>query len=421
MKILFLAHRIPFPPDKGDKIRSYHQIRYLSKKHDIYLATTLDEQSDRKYVNGLRKYCKQIIAIHLNRKISLLRSMLTTPSFSVASFYDPELQKYVDAIIEKEKIDTIFCFCSSMAEYVFRSRFYRDNKLPGVKLIMDFVDLDSDKWAQYATYTRYPINLIFKLENSRLFRYECEINRLFDYSIFVSDREERIFKNEHPAMQNVHVIPNGVDSQYFTPKLQELIKCDTNQSQSTDQWIDGEIKYDSPYKKNKPILLFTGIMNYFANEDGVRWFCDTILPKIKQKIPEVEFYIVGNKPTRIVRKLSMLKGVNVTGYVEDIRPYYWYADVCVIPLRIARGLQNKVLEAMATGNAVIATSNASDGITCRNGEDIIIADQVDDFAQRTVEVIKNAEERRRLGKNAVVNITENYSWERNFKVFDRLL
>jgi glycosyltransferase involved in cell wall biosynthesis len=424
MNILFLCHRIPFPPNKGDKIRSYNELKYLSKRHDIYLATTLDAISDKEYIDGLIPYCKEICAVHFNRNVGMVRRLLTLPSFSVASFYSRQLQQYVDSVLTEKNIDTILCFCSSMAEYVFRSRAFRSRKSSDFKLVLDFVDLDSDKWAQYAKYSKMPLSMIFSIENKRLFNYEIKINNTFDYSIFVSEREKRIFKNLYPSMQNVHVIPNGVDAYYFFPK-KEVDACLPTTCDAGDR-VSAGIKtsrqFDSsPYRKDVRNILFTGIMSYLANEDGVKWFCNQILPLIWGKIPDVEFYIVGNHPSRIVRKLGTREGVTVTGFVEDIRPYYWHADVCVIPLRIARGLQNKVLEAMATGNAVVATSNASDGIICQNKQNILIADTETNFAARVIELLNDDKRRLKMGANAVLNILEHYSWNRNFSAFDEIL
>ena len=162
-------------------------------------------------------------------------------------------------------------------------------------------------------------------------------------------------------------------------------------------------------------------MDYHANVDGVTWFCNKVFSAIKNEFPESQFYIVGNRPTNAVWNLSEIDGVTVTGYVDDIRNYYWMADVCVIPLRIARGLQNKVIEAMATGNAVVATSNASDGIVCHNNLDIVIADDEERFANEVISLLKDENRRKEMGRKAVENIHHHYSWEANLKAFDDLL
>ena len=395
MNILFLAHRIPYPPDKGDKIRSFNEIKYLSENNNIYLGTILDVESDQEYLVELKRYCKEVYSVYFYKKLRIIKSVIQDVPFSVSYFYNFDLQEYVNEILENENIDIVICFCSTMAEYIFRSRPYKEKELNNISLIMDYVDLDSDKWLQYSRYTRFPYNLLYKLENKWLLKYEININRTFNQSVFVSQREVDVFRKLYPEVKNVHFILNGVDSDYFTPEKS------TQNSQN--------------------ILVFTGVMDYFANEDGVKWFCENIFHKIKAEIPDVLFYIVGNRPTKRVLKLSKIKGVFVTGYVPDIRKYYLMANVCVIPLRIARGLQNKILEAMATGNAVVATTNASDGLIYNKKVDIIIADEEEAFAREVITLLKDEKRRKEIGIKAIENIQQNYSWQVNLKAFDNLL
>lgn len=402
MNILFLSHRIPYPPDKGDKIRSFNEIKYLSKKNNIYLGTVLEHESDIEFVEALKKYCREVHAVFFERRIKLFKNLFHRLPFSVVNFYDKGLQEYVDKTLKEKQIDVVICFCSSMAEYIFKTPLFKEKKMGIIKLIMDYIDLDSDKWLQYATYARLPVNLLYKIENKRLFKYEIKVNKTFNHSIFVSQREVDVFKKLYPEVKNIHIISNGVDHDYFSPK----------QKQNPSQFAT---------RNSRPILIFTGVMDYFANEDGVNWFCKNIFPKIRSEVPNIQFYIVGNKPTNLVWSLTEIDGVTVTGYVNDIREYYWMADICVIPLRIARGLQNKVLEAMATGNAVIATSNATDGIICHNKKDIIIENDKDKFAKEVISLLKDKYRREEIGRNAVENIRQNYSWEENLKGFDDLL
>lgn len=402
MNILFLAHRIPYPPNKGDKIRSFNEIKHLSKEHSIFLVTTLDEPEEEEYVSELSQYCEDVYAVYFNRRARLLAQLMKPLPFSVLSFYDNDIQVYVDKLILNNRFDAIIVFCSSMAQYVLDSEAYKKGRLSDVRLILDFVDMDSYKWAQYGKYSRFPLSMIYQIENRRLFKYEVKLNALFGSSVFSSVREVKAFLKHHPDAQNVEAVPNGVDFQYFC-----LEKDHSNK---------GEI-----LPKHGPILLFTGVMDYFANEDGVVWFCNSIFPTIRAAIPDVEFYIVGNKPTDLVWALTELDGVTVTGFVPDIRPYYWMADVCVVPLRIARGLQNKILEAMATGNAVVATSNASDGILCSDNHDIVIAETEEAFSSQAVYLLNDASKRHSLAENARKNILHNYSWEKNMMELDRLL
>ena len=402
MNILFLCHRVPFPPNKGDKIRSFNEIKYLSKRHSIFLGTILEEETEKANIKVLEKYCKEIHAVHFRRKLKLIKSLFSGKSFSVSNFYDKALQEYVNTTLSEKKIDTVICYCSSMAKYLFENNLYKQRKLGDMQLVIDFVDLDSDKWLQYSRYSRFPMRMIYRIENRRLFEYEIKINQQFDHSIFVSEREVQVFKTLYPKARNVTVIPNGVDYEYFSTR-----ETGANDHQSLKDW--------------QPKLVFTGVMDYFANEDAVKWFCEKIFPRVKADFPRTQFYIVGNKPTNAVKALSNIEGVTVTGYVDDIRTYYWMADVCIIPLRIARGLQNKVLEAMATGNAVVASSNASDGIICHKNIDIVIADEEESFAKEVIGLLKDEKRRKEIGRRAVENIRSHYSWENNLQAFEKLL
>ncbi len=396
MNILFIAHRIPYPPNKGDKIRSFNEIKFLSQGHDIYLGTILDQPSDEQYVLGLKEYCKEVHAVYFNKRVALLKNILKGKPFSVCSFYHTPLQKYIDKVLAENNIDVVICFCSSVAEYVFKTPAFLKKEQNGIKFILDYVDLDSDKWGQYATYSRFPLSWVYAFERRRLLQYEIKINQLFHHSFFVSKREVDMFKGRYPDAKNLAYISNGVDFEYFSPKKRSV-------------------------KNDKPILIFTGVMDYFANEDGVAWFCNHVFEKIKEKIPNTQFYIVGNNPTEAVKNLSKIEGVHVTGYVDDIREFYWMADICVIPLRIARGLQNKVLEAMATGNAIVATSNASDGVIVHEDMDIIIADDEDHFARAVVALLEDEAKRIALGEKAKENVYRHYSWDANLAKLGALI
>ncbi len=223
MNILFLCHRIPYPPNKGDKIRSFNEVKYLSKKHKIYLAFLIDNEKDLPYVNELKKYCETIDYDFISpgwQKIKSLPYLLSRKPLTVSYFYSKKLQKAVDYRLLTIKFDAIFAFSSPMAEYVlkskvFRSRFDRGERINDPMLIIDFVDVDSDKWRMYAEYSQFPKTLIYKNEWKSLMAYEKKIGKAFDISIFVSDAEVKLFKSFAPDV-NAISIPNGVDLSYFS-------------------------------------------------------------------------------------------------------------------------------------------------------------------------------------------------------------
>ena len=404
MKILYISHRIPYPPNKGDKIRSFNEIKYLSSFHEIDLAALVDNPADFRYESDLKKYCKEVMLAPLSPlkgKVRGLYWLLRDMPLSAGYFYSGSLQKKIDMLLSRNDYDAIVCFSSPMAEYLYASQFcnrlFSKKKYP--RLIMDFCDLDSDKWRQYAQNSTFPMNLIYRMEYKFLLEYEKKINRTFDRSIFISQQEADLFYHLYPRGCNISVIPNGVDHQYFSPQGSPL---------------------PAPEKK-WPVLLFTGAMDYHANVDGVCWFCADIFPLIKKKYTDAQFYIVGSHPHPSVKELEKIKDVHVTGFVEDIRPYYEMADVSVIPLHIARGVQNKVLEAMSMGKAVVATSTAVKGIAADHQGNLQIADTAQDFARSVFLFLENEKLRHQVGSNLRSFVKTHYDWESNMKYLEELL
>jgi len=278
---------------------------------------------------------------------------------------------------------------------------------------MDFVDVDSDKWAQYARYVRFPKSWIYKLESKRLSDYEKKVAESFDHSIFVTQAEAEVFKKRNPHIQSIIAISNGVDLDYFSPTSSQQPGLSTQKPATSNQQPETIT--------HQPIIVFTGAMDYYANIDGVVWFTKDILPLIKKEIPAIQFYIVGSNPTKEVLSLSSNNGVTVTGYVPDTRDYLNKATVAVVPLRIARGIQNKILEAMAMGIAVVATPQAFEGIEAQQGRDLILGENAEKIAEEVIQLIKKVALRRSLGDNARRIIEENYCWSKNLSRFDSIL
>ena len=428
MKILYLAHRIPYPPNKGDKIRSFNEIKYLSRLHTVDLTCLADQINDVAYENDLKKYCNKVFVDYLSpirTKWSGILSFMSGKAISVGYFYKKSVQAVVDQWLSETQYDAIICFSSSMAEYVFCNtklgrfvsekipEFCTNNKLNTPKpanhnplLLMDFCDVDSDKWRQYAQKAKFPFNIIYSFEYHRFLEYEKKINRAFNHSVFVSEKESELFLSLYPQAKNLCVISNGVDYNYFSPHRAEKL---------------GVPSAEHIPKNSGPVLVFTGAMDYHANVDGVLWFSESVLPEIKKEFPKTLFIIAGSNPHPKVQKLSEKGGIIVTGFVRDIRPYYQAADVFVAPLRLARGVQNKVLEAMSMEKAVVATSAALSGISANNGEHVLIADSPRDFFNGVLHLIKNKSAGIQLKQKAREFIVDNYSWDLNLNLFDKLL
>jgi sugar transferase (PEP-CTERM/EpsH1 system associated) len=278
---------------------------------------------------------------------------------------------------------------------------------------MDFVDVDSDKWTQYSKYARFPMSWIYGLEGRRLADYERKVAEAFDHSILVTDSEVKIFKNRNPHIKNIIAISNGVDLDYFSPAVFQK-QAARSQPPQTVSPLPSAISH-------QPIIVFTGAMDYFANIDGVVWFAKDILPLIKKEIPAIQFYIVGSNPTKEVLSLSSNNGVTVTGYVPDTREYLNRAVIVVVPLRIARGIQNKILEAMAMGIPVVATPQAFEGIEAKPGRDLILGEDVEKIAEGVIRLIKEVSLRKCLSGSGRAVIEKNYNWTKNLEKLNSIL
>jgi sugar transferase (PEP-CTERM/EpsH1 system associated) len=281
-----------------------------------------------------------------------------------------------------------------MAEYLFRSR--HPDKVAAAVRVMDLIDVDSEKWRQYANSRPPWAAWIYRYEARCLAAYEAQIVRTFDRVLVVSEAEKGQIPPEL-QLANLRAMPNGVDLEYFSPA------------------------HPGRYEASEPLLVFTGMMDYWPNVDGVQWFVEHIFPRIRVAVPEVRLLIVGNRPTAQVRKLGGTPGVTVTGFVEDIRDYVGAAEVCVVPLRIARGIQNKLLEAMAMGKPVISTPQAFEGLRAEAGRDVLVAEDEVAFAAAAIQLLADKRRSAELGRNARSCVERNYAWAANLSGLDDLI
>ena len=389
MNILYLAHRIPYPPNKGEKIRAFHQIQYLSKRHTIHLCTFVDDPDDLPYVPVLRKYCASVEVFYRGNGPTLLlaaAAFLRRRPLSVSLFYRRAFAEKVRKMSTTEKFDCVLVSSSSMAQYA--------SILPEVPKIIDFIDVDSEKWRSYAQHHSFPLAMIYRLEAERLARYEEQAAHIFDHSILISEEERSVFQKRVNG-RPVSVISSGVDLEYFSPRESE----------------------GSP-----PAIVFTGAMDYFPNTDAVQYFCQDVFPLVRNSAPEAQFYIVGRNPTREVRALQKWPNVIVTGTVPDVRPYLARATVSVAPLRLARGVQNKVLESMAIGVPVVGTVESFKGIAATEGDGIRIATDRYSFAEHIVRLFRSgASFRSQLARRARLYVERHHRWEIQGAQLERLL
>lgn len=391
-RLLLLVHRIPFPPDKGDKIRSYHMLRHLAARYQVCLGAFIDDPSDMQHEAPLRALCHEVRLFPIQpraRKLASLAGLLVGEPLSVCHYRDRRMSRWIESVRQKGHVRAVVTCSSTMA------RFVAGREWSGVTRIADFVDVDSEKWRQYADSARPPLSWVYAREARTLLDYERRIAASFTRTLFVSEAEAALFAARAPeAADRVGHLSNGVDADYFDP----------------DQQLA------DPYPQGGPVIVFTGAMDYRPNVDAVTWFVEAILPAIARQRPDARFWIVGNRPSRSVRELGRGNGVTVTGRVPDVRPYLKHASVVVAPLRIARGLQNKVLEALSMARPVVCTAPAAEGIDPEGRHVAAIEDDAERFAAATLRAMQGGarEDGRRL-------VLERFSWRRHLGALDRMI
>ena len=398
VNILYIAHRIPYPPNKGDKIRAFHEVRALATIADVYLCALVDDPDDWQHEAALRELCAHVSLVNLNprlKKVLALRGLLTGKPMSVEYFYEKKLQQAVDAVLAERTFDAIVCFSGTSAEYLFQSKeaaVFAAAESTRPRLIMDFCDVDSLKWKEYAQRAAFPLSLLYCAEGQLLARYERKVAQSFDHAILITENEKQLFAATVYDTEKLTVIGNGVDLDYFNP-LGQPQEADVSEEKT-------------------PELLFVGAMDYHANVDGVCWFAEAVWPAIVERYPAAVFTIVGRNPTKEVLALQRHRNIRVTGGVDDVRPYYQRATMVVVPLRIARGIQNKVLEAMAMAKPVLVSRAAFTGLEAVPERDLLIADSVQDFVTHTVRLLEKPGLREQLAIESRKCVQARYAWPR---------
>lgn len=393
--LLFLAHRIPFPPNKGDKIRSWNILNHLAQDYRIHLGCFVDDPADHQFEDRLLELCVDCHFARLNPRAAKIRSLsglVSGEPLTLGYYRDRQLGDWVSSTLASADIGQVFVFSSSMAQYTERA------KIEGARMVVDFVDVDSDKWRQYAESRSWPARWVYGRESRTLLAFERKVAAEADASLFVSADEAALFRRLAPeCATSVRHMNNGVDFKFFDP----------------------DNSYADPFSTEHPELVFTGAMDYWANVDAVCWFAREVLPKVRQTRPDVGFCIVGSKPAPAVRSLAGLPGVTVTGSVPDVRPYIAHAAAVVAPLRLARGVQNKVLEAMSMAKVVLATSAAMEGIEVNSGSEVFVSDSVDSLAASAVEILSR-NDRAEIGLRARARVVEGYGWATNLAVLKEI-
>ena len=373
--ILFLAHRVPFPPDRGDKIRSFHILKHLAERSRVHLVAFADDPADRDPPPEFRRLLASctIVPRARSRVRGLAEALASGRPVSLTAFADPRIA----AAVAQHDGMLSYVFSGQMAQYVVAPE------------VMDFVDVDSAKFAAFADAARGPMRWLIRREARLLAAFEREVAGRAGTSVFVSTAEAALFGGERTV-----AIENGIDTRHFDP----------------------EARFAQLPGDDAPLIVFTGQMDYRPNVDAVAAFATQALPVVRDRSPNARFAIVGRAPTPAVRALGRLDGVTVTGAVDDVRPWLAAADVCVAPLLLARGVQNKVLEAMAMARPVVASPAAAEGID--HGGHIRVAE---DSAAAVCALLDDPASARTMGERARAQVIRRYAWETRLAPLDALL
>jgi len=382
-----LTPRLPYPPDRGDKIRSFHELRYLARRHRVFCATLLEPHDDPQATHLLRCYCRDVAAVPVNRAGRSTRALartITGRCYTEGYFHSPGLVRRLAAWGRKNRFDAVLAFSGGMAPYA--------GLVSADRRVLDLVDVDSAKWRHYARISRGWRRMLYDREARRLHARELQWARRFDATVVINSREADLMQ-ETASTGSLHVIPNGVS-----------LPTGPTSAAATE-----------------PVVGFVGMMNYLPNVDAVLWFVRSIWPAVRRQVSGARLMVVGRHPCRQIRNLDGVDGVTITGSVPDVGVYLRQFRACVAPFRIARGLQNKVLESLAAARPVVATPAGGAGIEPCPVPGMLLADGPELFVRHLVALLTQPDLADRLGKTGRAFVAENYRWDDALARLDALL
>ncbi len=389
MNILYVCHRFPYPPKRGGKIRPFNMIRHLTASgHQVTVCSLARSEQEAQEAQGIAPYCAAFEIGQVQEWAQMARMVvrlpITTPS-SMGYFYSPVLARRIDELLASKTWDLIFVHCSSVAQYVSNVR--------GIPKILDFGDMDSQKWLEYANYKPFPLSMGYRFEGMKMLAAEKRLARQFDLCT-ATTRAEWETLNGYGTGADTDWFPNGVDADFFCP-LDESYDADT--------------------------ISFIGRMDYYPNQECMSRFCAEVWPLLRKVRPAMKLLIVGADPSPEMRKLGELPGVTVTGSVPDVRPFIRSSALMVAPLQIARGTQNKILEAMAMGVPVVTSAIAAGGVDAQSEEHFLVAQSAHEYAQAILRIADNPKERHRLAVAGRTRMLSNHAWAGSMRRLDGII
>lgn len=387
MRLMVLLSRVPYPLEKGDKLRAYHLVRRLARKHEVFLFCLSDGPVRSADLDHLRQFCAHIEVAKLSRArliLNLLGALFSRVPFQVAYFHHANAQRLFDNAVERFKPDHIFCQLVRTSEYIRHH--------PALPKTLDYMDTLSKGLERRSEMVSLLLAPLFRTETRRLIRYENLMFDLFDHRVIISEQDlEYIY---HPQRDRIHVIPNGVDTEHFRPR------------QRTPTFD----------------LVFTGNMNYPPNIDSVLYLAQQVLPLVRRVRPSTTLLISGVDPSPSVRELAQQDDrITVSGWVKDIRDSYADATLFVAPMQIGTGLQNKLLEAMAMRIPCITSALANNAVGAVPGESILVGSTPEQYAEHILRLLGDENERNRIAEHGHRFIQEHFDWDQAADALNELI
>ncbi|MFX0203138.1 MAG: TIGR03087 family PEP-CTERM/XrtA system glycosyltransferase [Candidatus Hodarchaeota archaeon] len=387
---MFLCQRVPYPPDRGDRITTWNFIRHLSKSYDIYLFCLTSETKNLKSVVPLTRCCKSLDIYYKSSWRSAFDSLLyllfTQKPLSIGYYYLEKIKSGIEKLISEKKIELIYAYSSNMFSHVYH--------LKHIKIIYHYADVDSEKWRKMATCGNFFMRLIYCLEYKRLRKWELLCQESGVCSVFATEQEKELFRSIG-ARGKLVTIKNGVDANYFR-------------------------KGEDPQKENA--IVFTGVMNYLPNVEAVLCFYREVYPLLKIAMPNVKFYVVGSNPSKKITKLAANdRNCFVTGYVDDVRVFMRKAKCFIAPIKVAQGMQNKILEALAMEVPVVAYANIAAPLGLGESQGVVVVDNPEEMTQAILRLLQSSELIAQLGKAGRKAMLEKYQWNKQLQILDNLV